>query len=40
MGMDNLVDFQILTIEGRVAQENAMFYPLQKTFNQSISPRK
>ena len=38
--MNNPLDFQIIIIEGRDAQENAMFYPLKMTLDQSNSPGK
>ena len=35
--MNDFLDVYILTIEGRDARENVMFYPSRKTFDQSNS---
>lgn len=37
MGMNNPLDFCIITIEGRNAQENGMFNPSKKTFDKWMS---
>ena len=34
MSMSNSMDVKIITIEGRGAQQKAIFYPLKKTFDQ------
>ena len=33
MGINSPFDFYIITIEGRDAQDNAMFYPPKETFD-------
>lgn len=38
--MKYLLDLWIITIEGRIAQENTMFIPLSKTFDHSNSPKE
>jgi hypothetical protein len=36
--MNNPLDFYVIAIERRVAQENAMFYPQKLIFDQMYSP--
>ena len=40
MSMNNRLDFQIITVEGRSTQENVMFIPQKTTFDQSSSHGK